>query len=217
MKKLSSLKKLSATFAVILLIVATTANMIQNAYPESTNVDVSNTNRLVQEATSLIEENQILIENRKLSNYVAIGTVKKVESIILDDKTGNVVTNAEICVDAPLTKNIQTNDVITVRYVGGSVDNMTLWVRVNWAYAAEDTVRLPSEFNLETGATIMFFAKEEDDHTKLLTYVPFSIDSVNKSSNQGTDESDVSTRSETQPSTTVNEANGYGFEWVGIH
>jgi hypothetical protein len=212
-----NLRRIITTFAVTLLVVTTIAGMVQMVYPESTNGDVPNKNTLVQEATSLIEANQILIENRYLSTFVAIGEVKKVESITLDYETGKIATNAEICVDVPLTENIHANDTITVRYVGGTVGNMTLWVKINWAYGPEDTVRLPGEFKLDIGATIMFFAKEEYDHVKLLTYVPFSIDNASTSNDYDAGEGYMLPLSEPQPSTTVNEVSGYGFEWFGIH
>lgn len=195
-----NLRKIATTFAVILLIASTIAGMVQIAYSETTNDDVLKQNPLLQEATSLIEANHILIENRDLSTVIAIGTVKKVESVLLNDKTGMIVTNAEICVEVPLTDNIQPNDTLVVRYVGGSVGNLTLRVYTMWAYGSEDTVSLPGVMKLEGGEKVLFFGRQEEAYLQLLAHLPFPAGNAEESNNHNGN-GEYMLLSETQPST----------------
>lgn len=71
--------KVATIFALILLLASTMRSMVQITYSDSANDNIQNKNPLVQEANSLIEANQILIENRDLATFVAIGTVKKLK------------------------------------------------------------------------------------------------------------------------------------------
>ena len=211
------LRGFSVVFVVAIVLFSAFVGIAVTYGPDLTIQTASPTDPMIQDANSLIEANQILVENRNLSTLVAIGEVKKVESLIVDSETRTIMTDAEIRIDVSLTGNLHANDSVTVRYVGGTVGNMTLWVRTNWAYGPEDTVQLPDDFKLSIGTTILFFAAKEDDYFKLLTYLPFSKDKANLQKDYGVTEEDMFLLSESQPSTTVNEVSGYGFEWIGIH
>lgn len=115
----------------------------------------------------------------------------------------------------PLTDNIQANDTLVVRYVGGSIGDIALIVNIMWAYGPEDTISLPDVMKLETGEKVLFFCRQKEDHLQLLTYIPFPADGTKEVDKP--DGNDYLQLSENQPSTSVDEEDGYGFAWDGYH
>jgi len=166
-----------------------------------------------QNALDLITANDILKHFRGISTQIGIGTVIEVTSKIeqLSDKGHDTIrTYTKILVRLPLSDSIKSEQIIFARYFGGKVGERGVSVDALWAYGPNDTVIVPSQFSLKEGMSILFFV--DGNTTELRGYIPYSLPTTTNNSLS------LKLLSETQPSTTVAEADGYGFSWSdGLH
>jgi hypothetical protein len=160
-----------------------------------------------QDATDLINGNQILKSWQNSSTQVGIGTIQgvacKLENV--DKNYQTIFTYAEILVEIPLTNNLAQGQMIMTKYIGGQIGDEGLQVVMNWPSFANDTVTPPNVFELKAGMSVMFFVRA---NTETLTgYIPYySIKDENANSMKLTQDS--------QPTSKVAESAGYGFGWA---
>ena len=187
----------------------------------------SETFQQVINSTKLINSNQILQLLQNISEQVGVGTVTNVSSYLIG-KPATLMTYAEITVNAALTTNVRQGQVIIAKYYGGRIGNISAFPEKLWISFKNDTVKLPSRYDLSTCTKVLFFINQTTNY--LNGYLPY-VDSQSTSTvpiKLRNDHSEASTLSyetepsqmstltyDTQPSTYVNEIAGYGFAWGG--
>ncbi len=185
-------------FSILLL--ATVAN-------SSTAAQLSMDQEIVQEAqkaTDIINSNQILKLWQNESTHSGIGVVQDVSCKLEELGKGQTIfTYAELLVEVPLTDNLNSEQIVVAKYLGGQTDNLTLTVDMLWPYFLNDTVTPPSMFDLSKGQTVMFFIKEPAN--TLSGYIPYATTETRQ-------EPLMLLSSEPHPTTPVQESEGYGFE-----
>ena len=124
----------------------------------------------VQEANSLINQNQVLKSIQNGSDQVGIGTVQDITYGA--EKSGAIFTYAKIEIDSPFTSNLRAQQVITAKYPGGHVGNITIIPNYLWVSYKNDTVKLPETYDLTKGSQILFFINETSNY--LMGYLPSS-------------------------------------------
>ncbi len=165
----------------------------------------------VQEANSLINQNQILKSIQNGSDQVGIGTVQDITYGA--EKSGAIFTYAKIVIDSPFTSNLRAQQVITAKYPGGHVGNITIIPNYLWVSYKNDTVKLPETYDLTKGSQILFFINETSNY--LMGYLPSST--FASSIDDFLESSMTPLTLGNEPTSYVYESTGYGFGWGGLH
>ncbi len=200
--------------AMLLFPLGASALVTGTATLEPVNNSSPQIDAIVQNATSMIDTNQILTRIKGDSSFVGIGTVEKIGYDFLDDWSGRIVTSADLIMEVPLAGSVKSNQTVTVRYDGGTIGDETMAIFFSWAVGPADTVRLPSPMKLDVGMRVLFFAQQKVGYIQLITYVPFSTENAETALIPSSNNGDLTILSETQPSTTVSESSGNGFAWA---
>lgn len=159
-----------------------------------------------RDAVNLINSNMNLKLWENRSTQIGIGTVQSTYCKFEDAHA--LYTYAEISVTAPVTDNLELQQTVLVKYLGGEIGDEWCVVFQDWPYFESDTVIPPEVFDLKKGMDLLFFAN--DTNGMLLGYVLYStVESVQGPSRM--------LASEPQPTTHVDEDDGFGFEWLGLH
>ncbi|MCW4003574.1 MAG: matrixin family metalloprotease [Candidatus Bathyarchaeota archaeon] len=170
---------------------------------------ISIANQMVEEtnkANDLINSNKLLTGWKNESTQVGVGTVQETTTKLEEISEGQLIyTYAKIQVKVPLVENLQAEQIITAKYLGGQTEDLSLRVDIEWHNFENDTIQPPTTFSLSKGMSIMFFIQERTN--SLTGYIPYVVESDNKG-----DDKITLFSLDPQPTAEVPETDGYGFE-----